>query len=97
MSELRPTAGARFVLELREARGASALYRASIYVPDGEQACDATLGDDGAVELGDGIAAGELRDKLAVIAKVLARGAPGRRESGEKAWPARVMRWRGPK
>nr|HEX4318734.1 hypothetical protein [Kofleriaceae bacterium] len=97
--QLRPTAGARFVLELREAHAAGgAAYRAMIYVPDADWRGDAEMRDDGeAVVTGLDGAPPELRDKLAIIAKLVARGASSRRDSGEKLWPARVMRWRGPR
>jgi hypothetical protein len=98
VSSLRPTAGARFVLELVKVHdgGAAADYAATIYVPDGEHAGTMVLKEDGIVE---GIALGEdtpaeLAKKLGVIAKLVARDVVWRRDKGEKPWPARVMRWR---
>jgi hypothetical protein len=39
-------------------------------------------------------AAPELSAKLVIIARLVARGVEARRQTGEKVWPARVMRWR---
>jgi hypothetical protein len=95
---LRPTAGARFVLELTAVAGAAATYRAAIYTPDAVHEGTATLREDGGIEVGALVpaAADELAAKLAMFAKLVARGVTARRDAGEKAWPARVMRWRGP-
>jgi hypothetical protein len=95
---LRPTEGARFLLEReRELDGGTrAVYRAAIYTPDAEFASSATVVDDGAFELAPTGAPDELHDMLAMQARLLARGAAKRREDGLAAWPARVLRWRGP-
>jgi hypothetical protein len=95
---LRPTAGARFVLELTGVDGAAATYRAAIYTLDAVHEATATLREDGGVAVGALIPAiaDELAAKLAMFAKLVARGAVARREAGEKTWPVRVMRWRGP-
>ncbi len=97
-SELRPTAGARFVLELVTitADGATAEYATAVYTSQSEHRGTAVLRDNGEVTAGalEPVVAGELGAKLAVMARLVARGAEGRRESGERVWPARVMRWR---
>lgn len=109
---LRPTEGARFLLERQVATAARdsapalaeaadtapatrATYRASIHTPDGEFATTATLVEDGNVVLAGATGApGDLDERLANIAKVVARDAPKRREDGLAVWPARIMRWR---
>jgi hypothetical protein len=96
MSSLRPTAGARFVLE-RDGEATDAprvRYRVAIYTPDAEHASSAMLADDGSVELTPTGADAELDAALAMFAKLTARGAAKRREDGLPTWPARVMRWR---
>lgn len=96
-NSLHPTEGARFLLERLSEDGARASYRASIYTPDAVFSTTATLADDGAVELaGPTGAPAELEDKLAMFAKLTARGAVRREEDGLARWPARVLRWRGP-
>ncbi|MCX5744459.1 MAG: hypothetical protein NT062_18365 [Proteobacteria bacterium] len=95
-SDLRPTEGARFLLERRSAEaGPHADYACVIVTPDAEYPVAATLVDDGDVTL-VGDAPEELRATLAMFGKLVARGAAKRREDGLTAWPARVMRWRGP-
>ncbi len=98
MSSLRPTAGARFLLERTGAPGeaARADYRVVVYTPDAEFAGSAVLGDDGSVELVPTGAPAILDAALAMFAKLTARGAPKRREDGLPTWPARVLRWRSP-
>ena len=96
--DLRPTAGARFVLERTAVDGATATYRAAIYTPDGVHEATATLGEDGSASVGAIVpaVAEDLAARLAMFAKLTARAAVARRDAGEKTWPARVMRWRGP-
>jgi len=96
MSSLRPTAGARFLLERDGAASDAprARYRVAIYTPDAEHASTATLADDGSVELAPTGAAAELDAALAMFAKLTARGAAKRRDDGLPTWPARVLRWR---
>ncbi|MEO8704610.1 MAG: hypothetical protein ABI867_31435 [Kofleriaceae bacterium] len=96
MSSLRPTEGARFLLERVSETATHAVYRAAIYTPEAEFTATATLGDDGSVELGPTGATAELEAQLAMQAKLLARGATKRRDDGMPAWPARLLRWRGP-
>src|SRR5690242_19564544 len=88
---LAPTSGARYLLE-RDGEpapdGTRARYRAAIYTVNAVFEGRAELGDDGAVELAlASDAPGELRDRLAMFAKLLARGAAKRREDGLPAWP----------
>lgn len=96
MSDLKPTAGARYLLELERVDGARAIYRAVIFTPDAEYASTATLGEDGSVELAPTGAPGDLDATLAMLARLTARGAPKRRDDGLPAWPQRLLRWRGP-
>lgn len=95
-SALHPTAGARFLLERTRDDGARATYRAAIYTPDRVFETVAVLADDGSVELTATGAGDELDDMLRMQAKLVARGAAKRREDGLPAWPARILRWRGP-
>lgn len=94
--ELRPSAGARFLLERVGEAGDRATYRATIFTPDAEFSATAELRDDGTFELPATGAGAELHDHLAMQARLLARGAAKRRDDGLPAWPARVLRWRGP-
>ena len=92
---LHPTEGARFLLERTTDHGASATYKASIYTPAAVFSTTAQLAEDGTATLAAPTAApGDLDDRLANLAKLLARDAPRRREDGLVVWPARIMRWR---
>ena len=93
---LKPTAGARFLLELERVDGARAIYRATIFTPDAEFSTTATLGEDGSVDIAPAGAPGELDATLAMLAKLTARGATKRKDDGLPAWPQRLLRWRGP-
>ena len=98
---LRPTHGARFLLERVGApadASPTASYAAAVVTPDARHDYDAALSEHGEVELrarGER-AADEHEKMLAMIAKLVARGAPSRRTDGLPAWPARITRWRGP-
>lgn len=104
MSELRPTEGARYLLERVPGDadrddggdGARATYRATIFTPDAEYTATAVLCDDGSVELPPTGAPAELDATLAMLARLTARGAPHRRDEGLIVWPPRILRWRGP-
>jgi hypothetical protein len=95
---LRPTAGARFVLELDREEPARARYRAAVITPDARADYDAALDDGGGVALAPrgAPATADQEEMLAMIAKLVARGAAARRADGLAPWPARVTRWRGP-
>jgi hypothetical protein len=98
---LTPAHGARFVLERVGApadSAAKATYAAAVITPDARADYDAELGEDGAVALAPrGARADEAHEQmLAMIAKLVARGAPSGRTDGMPAWPARITRWRGP-
>jgi hypothetical protein len=96
VSDLTPTEGARFLLELVRDDGARATYRAAIYTKTATYAGTATLADDGTVEVALEGAPAELADGLAMFAKLTARAAAKKRADGLPPWPARVLRWRGP-
>lgn len=95
---LRPTTGARFLLERVSTSdaGATATYRAAIYTPDAEFIATATLMDDGTFTVTATGAPAELHEMLEMHARLLARGAAKRREDGLPVWPSRLLRWRGP-
>lgn len=94
--DLRPASGARFLLERTADAGERAMYRAVIYTPDAEFVVNAELHEDGTFDLPSTGAPDDLQAALAMQARLLARGAVKRREDGLPAWPARVLRWRGP-
>ncbi len=102
MNSLRPTEGARFLLERTGQltsvdAGARATYDATIFTPDAEHPTSAVLSDDGTVELtAPSGAPSELEAMLVMLARLIARGATKRREDGLIVWPARLLRWRGP-
>jgi hypothetical protein len=84
------------LLERQRDAGAHANYRAAIFTPDATFEGSALLDDAGGVELAIAGAPESLVDMLRMIAKLTARAASKRREDGRPAWPARVLRWRGP-
>ena len=94
-ADLQPTSAnsARFLLERTADLGARASYRAAIVTAETTFEGEATLCDDGSIELTIDAPA-ELADKLAMFGKLLARGANKRRADGLVVWPARLMRWR---
>ena len=92
--DLRPTEGARFLLELDRDDGATASYRVAIFTPEASHTGVATVGDDGAATLVPTGAPAELDDAAGKLAKLLARDAAKRRADGLPAWPARILRWR---
>jgi hypothetical protein len=92
--DLHPTEGARYLFERTSDDGARATYRAVIYQPASEHEATVTLGDDGSVQLGECAAPPELVERLANMAKLVARDAPKLRADGMPPWPARILRWR---
>ncbi len=95
VSELTPTEGARFLLELDAQLDGGAVYRVAIYTPDATYAGRATLAVGGGVELVLEAPA-ELREHMDMLAKLTARAADKKRSDGMPPWPNRVLRWRGP-
>lgn len=100
LARLRPTEGARFLLE-REALGAdgaSARYRAWVIVPDTRWAYAVALvaGAEPALTALAAAAPAELEAALAMIARLTARSAAKKDDDGLAPWPHRVLRWRGP-
>ena len=93
--DLTPTEGVRLLLERHREDAAGAAYRAAIYTPTASYEGLATLRDDGSVTISVEAPA-ELVEMLTMAARLLARGAVARREEGLPAWPARILRWRGP-
>ena len=93
---MRPTSGARFLLELDGVDGERATYRGTIYTPDAEFTCSAVLDEQGEVTMAHTGAEATLHGTLVMLARLTARGAAKRREDGLPTWPHRVMRWRGP-
>ena len=93
--DLTPTEGVRLLLERQREDASGATYRAVIYTPATSYEGLATLGEDGSVALAVEAPA-DLVEMLTMAARLMARGAAGRREEGLPAWPARILRWRGP-
>lgn len=94
MSDLAPSDGARYLLELvGGGEGAHADYRVAIVTAEHEYRGTARLADDGGVELAIE-APDRLRSGLEMFARLTARGAAHRRDEGLEVWPARVLRWR---
>jgi hypothetical protein len=92
---LHPSEGARFILERATDDGDHATYKASIYTPDAVFSTTASLAETGTAVLdAPANAPGDLDERLANIAKLVARDAPKRRDDGLVVWPARIMRWR---
>jgi hypothetical protein len=99
--DLRPSAGARFLLERTTADrvGPAASYRGTIYTPASEHAYALELSDRGEATLapaGDGGAEAALEERLLDLARSTARAAARRRIEGLEPWPERILRWRGP-
>ncbi|HET6611527.1 MAG TPA: hypothetical protein VFG83_06050 [Kofleriaceae bacterium] len=98
---MAPGEGVRFLLERGEVAGdqASATYAASILTPRGRHELAATLWADGRAELAPtsepSADAADLK-RLDGIARTVARAAAKNRAEGLPAWPARILRWRGP-
>src|SRR5262245_59252033 len=97
LDRLRPSEGARFLLELVGAIEGGARYGAWVLTPEAHHAYAAELREDGSVTMvAEGEAAPEeLAGMLEMIAKLTARSAAKKREDGLPPWPHRVLRWRG--
>lgn len=91
---LHPTEGARYLLQRLADEGARATYQAQIYTPTEVFTSTARLSDDGTLELPPTGAPGDLDERLATMARLVARDAPKRRDDGLAAWPQRILRWR---
>ena len=94
--DLTPTEGARLLLEREREDGERAEYRAAIFTPEATYEGHARVADDGSAEVEIVGAPAELVEALHMIAKLTARAAAKKRAEGLPAWPARVLRWRGP-
>ncbi len=102
---LRPTAGARFLLERGEVAEdrRSARYVAKILTPEAVFAFDAELvaGEEPVLrargETGAAGAAGQaLVDGLTMLARLTARSVDKKLADGLQPWPDRILRWLGP-
>lgn len=102
IADLRPQAGARFVLLRGVSDAACARYVAAIITPEGAWHFRLEL-TAGAVQP-QVVAANDAApppatadlDMLAMIARLTARAAPTRASDGLTPWPPRIVRWRGP-
>lgn len=99
-STLRPTEGARFLLERlsHEDDGSRACYRAVIFTPQERFDYRIELDIEGAAHLTaqPPAAPADLEQTLGTIASLLARSAAKKRADQLLPWPPRVLRWRGP-
>lgn len=95
---LRPTEGARFLLERTAINEHGAIYRAEIYTPDAEYGSTIALGIDGSATLAAPTGAPpELERVLVTLGHLTARGAQQREDDGLVVWPPRILRWRAAK
>jgi len=98
--DLRPSEGARFLLERRDVAldDGHASYAAAIFTPAERRDYTVVLDMSGGAALteGAGTGDGELEDTLVTIARLVARSAAKKRAEGLPPWPPRVLRWRGP-
>jgi hypothetical protein len=94
---LRPTEGARLLLDRRDADATRATYAAWVLTAELEHGYTAALDDTGAVELTatDAPAPPDAEDDLRMLARLTARAAAKRAADGLPPWPPRVLRWRG--
>ena len=88
LARLRPSDGARYVLELDISDNASARYRAWVVTPSAAFAYSASLAPAAEPSLSAVAAAAppEQLARLTMFARLLARSAP--------PWPHRIVRWR---
>lgn len=96
---LRPSEGARFLLELEreDDGGRQAHYHGWVLIPTAVFPYHAVLIDEGSATvtaLGEPAEA-DLAAMLEMIAKLTARSAAKKRADGMPPWPHRVLRWRG--
>lgn len=89
LARLRPTDGARYLLELAAATDTTARYRAWILTPSASftYTADLTAAAEPALTPTGAPAPTDLLDRLTMFARLLARSAP--------PWPHRHLRWRG--
>jgi hypothetical protein len=94
LSDLTPTAGARYVLE----RVDGGVYTAQVHTPDAiyEYAAVLAPGAEPVLEARGTPAPAALEDMLRMIARLTARGHDKRVADGLPPWPQRITRWRGP-
>jgi hypothetical protein len=98
VSDLTPSAGARFLLERQSADERAATYLATIATPGLSYAYDVALaaGDEPVLTARGEPAPPELAGMLVMLARLTARGVDKRLADGLPPWPERVTRWRGP-
>jgi hypothetical protein len=99
-STLHPSEGARFLFE-RESQSddlSQASYRAAIFTPGERFEYHVQMSIDGAFACAEQgtPAPPELAHRLDTLAKLIARGARGKRDGALPPWPHRILRWRGP-
>ncbi len=98
-SALHPSEGARLLLERAELSddASRAVYGGTIYTPTEKYAYRVSLCLDGTFTL-EALeqAPEELEQRLAMLARLTARGAQKRQDDGLTPWPHRLLRWKGP-
>ncbi len=100
LARLRPTEGARLVLELETAdgEGGGARYRGWVIVTTAAwpYRIELRAGAEPALTAVGDAAPDDLEAALAMIARLTARAAGKKGADGLTPWPHRVQRWRGP-
>ena len=96
VNDARLQAGARFTLTRTADHGSRADYAVLVETVEGRHTGSAVLVDDGTATVESPGLPEELLATLQMIAKLVARSAPKKREDGLPPWPQRVSRWRGP-
>lgn len=96
VNDARLQAGARFTLTRTTDHGARADYTVLVETATARHTGSAALADDGTATVESPGLPEELLATLQMIAKLIARSAPKKREDGLPPWPQRVSRWRGP-
>ena len=92
-ASFRPTAGARYVVELREHDGGAARYVGALYLPGSTHPLEVRLEDGGATARIDGPAEARAHEKPAAALVKAAAKLPRDPDAGPP--PARIVRWRG--
>ena len=96
VNDARLHAGARFTLTRTADHGDRAEYAVLVETVDARYTGHAALVEDGTATVESPGLSKEHLATLQMIAKLVARSAPKKREDGLPPWPQRVSRWRGP-
>lgn len=92
-ASLRPSAGARYVVELAEAAEGKARYVGSLYLPDATHPLEVVIGEGGASARIEGPPEARAHEKPAAALIKAAAKLP--RDPGSGPPPRKIVRWRG--